>query len=98
MPYTHRNNCEILYPAIDPIKKFPKKEKVIIFTGKLNSSKGFDIYGKAVTKILDKFNDWTALAIGNEPREKYNFKHSRFKILDWVTHNKILNYYRKASI
>ena len=98
LPYTHRNNCEILYPAIDPIKKFPKKEKVIIFTGKLNSSKGFDIYGKAVTKILDKFNDWTALAIGNEPREKYNFKHPRFKILDWVTHNKILNYYRKASI
>ena len=98
LPYTHRNNCEILYPAIDPIKKFPKKEKVIIFTGKLNSSKGFDIYGKAVTKILDKFNDWKALAIGNEPREKYNFKHPRFKILDWVTHNKILNYYRKASI
>ncbi len=98
LPYIHRNNCEILYPAIDPIKKFPKKEKVIIFTGKLNSSKGFDIYGKAVTKILDKFNDWTALAIGNEPREKFNFKHTRFKILDWVTHNKILNYYRKASI
>ncbi len=98
LPYSHRNNSDILYPAIDPIKKFPKKNKLIIFTGKLNSSKGFDIYCKSVIKILDKFKDWKALAIGNEPREKFNFKHNRFKILDWVTHNKILNYYKKSSI
>ena len=98
LPYKHRNNCDILYPAINPIKKFPKKQKLIIFTGKLNSSKGFDIYGKSVIKILDKFKDWSALAIGNEPREKFNFKHSRLKILDWVTHNEILNYYKKSSI
>ncbi len=98
LPYNHRNNCDILYPAISPIKKFPKKEKLIIFTGKLNSSKGFDTYGKSVIKILDKFTDWKALAIGNEPREKFNFKHDRFKILDWVTHAKILNYYKKSSI
>ena len=71
---------------------------MIIFTGKLNSSKGFDIYCRAVIKILDKFKDWRALAIGNEPREKFNFKHDRFKVLDWVTHDKILNYYKKSSI
>ena len=98
LPYEHRNNCDILYPAINPIKKFPKKQNLIIFTGKLNSSKGFDIYSKSVIKILDKFNDWSALAIGNEPREKFNFKHSRLKILDWVTHKEILNYYKKSSI
>tara|TARA_Y100000591_G_scaffold67759_1_gene56099 strand:+ start:3395 stop:5476 length:2082 start_codon:yes stop_codon:yes gene_type:complete len=98
LPYKHRNNCDILYPAINPIKKLPKKQKLIIFTGKLNSSKGFDIYGKSVIKILNKFKDWKALAIGNEPREKFNFKHDRFKILDWVTHREILNYYKKSSI
>ncbi len=98
LPYKHRNNAEILYPAINPIKVFPKKNKLIIFTGKLNSSKGFDIYCKAVIKILDKFKDWRALAIGNEPREKFNFKHDRLKILDWVTHDKILNYYKKSAI
>ena len=98
LPYKHRNNAEILYPAINPIKIFPKKNKLIIFTGKLNSSKGFDIYCKAVIKILDKFKDWTALAIGNEPREKFNFKHDRFRVLDWVTHDKILNYYKRSSI
>ena len=25
LPYNNRNNCEILYPAIKPLKKFPKK-------------------------------------------------------------------------
>jgi len=98
LPYKHRNNCEILYPAIDPLKKFPKKTNKIIFTGKLNSSKGYDIFGKSIIKILDKHKNWEALAIGNEPREKFNFKHANFKILDWVNHKKILQYYNKSAI
>ena len=98
LPYNHKNNCEILYPAIKPLAKFPNKENLIIFCGKLNSSKGYDIFGKAVIKILDKHKDWKAIAIGNEPREKFNFKHKNFKILDWIQHDKILKYYSKSSI
>jgi glycosyltransferase involved in cell wall biosynthesis len=98
LPYNHRNNCEILYPAIKPLKKFPKKQKLIIFCGKLNSSKGYDMFGSSVIKILEKYNDWNAVAIGNEPREKYNFIHKNFKILDWIKHDEILKYYSKASI
>ncbi|MDC0151249.1 glycosyltransferase [Candidatus Pelagibacter sp.] len=98
LPYKNRNNCEILYPAISELKKFPKKENLIIFCGKLNSSKGFDIFGKAVIKVLNSFHNWRAIAIGNEPREKYEFSHNNFKILDWVKHQKILNYYSKSSI
>ena len=98
LPYKHKNNCEILYPAIKPLNRFPKKEKLIIFCGKLNSSKGYDIFGNAVLKILDKFKDWKAIAIGNEPREKFDFQHKNFKVLDWIQHKKILKYYSKASI
>ena len=98
LPYKHKNNCEILYPAIKPLNRFPKKEKLIIFCGKLNSSKGYDIFGNAVLKILDKFKDWKAIAIGNEPREKFDFQNKNFKILDWIQHKKILKYYSKASI
>ena len=98
LPFNHRNNCNILYPAIKPLKKFPKKDNLIIFSGKLNSSKGFDLYGKSVIKILDKHKSWRAIAIGNEPREKFNFNHKNFKILDWVKHDDILDYYKKASI
>ena len=98
LPYNERNNCEILYPSIKPLKKFPKKKNLIIFCGKLNSSKGYDIFGTAVVKILSKYKEWKAIAIGNEPREKLDFNHKNFKILDWIKHDEILKYYSRAAI
>ena len=98
LPFQYKNNCEILYPAINKLKKFPKKEKIIIFTGKLNTSKGYDIFGDAITKILDKFKDWKAYAIGNERRETHNFYHKNFHVIDWLPHEKILDFYKKSSI
>ena len=98
LPFNYKNNCEILYPAIHKLKKFPKKEKIIIFTGKLNTSKGYDIFGDAITKILDKFKDWKAYAIGNERRESHNFYHKNFHVIDWLPHEKILDFYKKSSI
>ena len=41
-------------------------------------------------KILDKFNDWKAYAIGNERRETHNFNHKNFEVIDWLPHEKIL--------
>ena len=75
-----------------------EKKKQIVFTGKLNSSKGFDLFGQAVIKILDKFPDWKATIAGNEPREKYNFKHKNLKVYNWLPHQKILDLYSKSSI
>ena len=98
LPFIHKNNCEILYPAIKPLKKFPLKDKLIVFSGKLNSSKGFDIFGEAIIKILNKFSNWRAIAVGNEPREKFSFNHKNFKIIDWLKHDEILKIYTKASI
>ena len=94
-----RNNCEVLYPSIEPIKKINKnKKKNIIFTGKLNSSKGYDIFLNAITKILNKYQDWTATAVGNEPREKFNISHKRLHVFNWKMHNEILKLYNEASI
>jgi len=98
LPFEYKNNCEILYPAINKLKNFPKKEKIIIFTGKLNTSKGYDIFGKAIINILDKFKNWKAFAIGNERREVHNFNHKNFNIIDWLPHEKILKFYKKSSI
>ena len=33
---SHKNNVEVIGNAIDKLKNFPKKEKLIIFSGKLN--------------------------------------------------------------
>ena len=98
LPFNYKNNCEILYPAINQLKNFPKKEKIIIFTGKLNSSKGYDVFGKSIINILNKFKNWRAVAIGNERRETHNFNHKNFTIIDWLPHEEILNFYKKSSI
>ena len=38
------NKTDVIYPSIHKHKKFTHKEKKIVFVGKLNPSKGYDIY------------------------------------------------------
>ncbi|MDA7808814.1 glycosyl transferase family 1, partial [Candidatus Pelagibacter sp.] len=64
-------------PKID----FTKKNKVITFVGKLNSAKGYDLFGGAIIKILKKHKGWNAIVIGDEPREKLIFKHKNLSLL-----------------
>ena len=94
----HKNNIEIIYNFIHKIHKFPRKEKIIIFSGKLNKSKGFEIFGKSIINVLKKYPDWKAIVFGNEQRETYSFNHSRLKINNWVSHKKLLKFYEKSSI
>ena len=99
LPFKTKSNCEILYPSIKKLKNFNfNKKKQIIFTGKLNSSKGYDLFGNAIIRILNKYPKWKAIVAGNEPREKYDFKHKNLKIYSWLPHNKILNLYNSSSI
>ena len=99
LPFKTKSNCEILYPSIKKVKNFNfNKKKQIIFTGKLNSSKGYDLFGNAIIKILKKYPDWKAIVAGNEPREKYNFKHKNLTIHPWLPHKQILNLYKNSSI
>ncbi|CAN1598522.1 GT4_PimA-like domain containing protein [Candidatus Pelagibacterales bacterium] len=93
---------EVIYPSTTyynhNFKKKLIKQKIIVFIGKLNSSKGYDYFGPAVINILKKYKDWKVIVAGNEKRETYNFKHERFKIYDWVSHKQIINIYKKSSI
>jgi len=93
---------DIIYPSTKyynhNFKKKLKKEKIIVFIGKLNTSKGYNFFGPAVINILKKHKDWKAIVAGNEKREFYNFKHERLKIYDWLSHKQIINIYKKSSI
>ena len=84
-------NFRTIYPSINKIKKFPKKENLIIFSGKLNAAKGFDKFALAIIKVLKKYKNWKSIIIGDEPREKYNFKHSRLLFTGWISQDKVLN-------
>ena len=52
-----------------------KKKRWITFVGKLNKAKGYDIFCKAIKKVLDKHPEWKAKIIGDEKREKISLKH-----------------------
>ena len=45
---------EVIYPSVN-IQKPTKKEKIITFVGRLNFSKGYDIFKGAIIKILNEF-------------------------------------------
>ena len=92
------SNYKVLYPSINLLKKFPKKINLIVFSGKLNRSKGFPIFGEAVIKILNKYKNWKSVIIGDEPREKYTFNHKRLEYSGWIPYESVLNYYSKSSI
>ena len=92
------SNFKTIYPSIDKIKKFPKKEKLIVFSGKLNKAKGFDKFSSAVTKIFKKYKDWKAIAVGDEPRELIFVKHKNFEFTGWIPHDDVLKIYNKSSI
>jgi len=78
--------------------KIKSKKNIITFVGKLNKAKGFDIFGKAVVNILKKHNDWSAIVIGDEPRDKINFTHNNLKNLGFKKHNDVIKIYKKTSI
>ena len=77
---------------------FKKKEKIISFVGKLNKAKGYDLFGDAIIKILEKHKDWKAVVFGDEHREKLNFNHKNMKIFGFKKHTNILKYLEKVSI
>ena len=77
---------------------FKKKKKIISFIGKLNSAKGYDLFGKAIIKILDKYPDWKANVIGDELREKLFYKHKNLTIAGYTNHELVLNFLEKVSI
>ena len=97
--HLNSEKLDVIYQSINSTKvNLNKKKKWITFVGKLNKAKGYDLFGKAVIKILKKFKDWSAIVIGDEPRSTLYFKHNRLKILGFTEHSKVLKIFEKTSI
>ena len=94
-----KQKTSICYQSTSDVKiDFNKKQKKISFVGKLNSAKGYDIFGNTILKILDKYPDWKGIVFGDEPREKLIFKHKNLEIKGFVENKKILKILEKVSI
>jgi len=92
------DKTEIVYPSIHKIKKINKKDKKITFVGKLNTSKGYDIYKDAIIKILDEYKDWKAYSIGDEERKRPVINHHNHQELGFLKHKEVLNFLNKSEI
>jgi glycosyltransferase involved in cell wall biosynthesis len=94
-----KNKTSVCYQSTSktPIN-FKKKKKIISFIGKLNTAKGFDLFGNTILKVLNKHKDWKAYVIGDEPREKMFFEHKNFINLGFKDNPFILNFLKKVSI
>ncbi len=97
--YHKSEKLEVIHQSINRENvDIKKKEKLITFVGKLNSAKGYDLFGKSILKILDNHKDWKSIVIGDEPREKLIFKHKNLKVLGFQNHSKVLSIFKKTSI
>jgi len=95
----YNDKLTTIYQSASKTKiNFNKKEKIVSFIGKLNTAKGYDLFGRAIIKILNKHKDWKSVVIGDEPREKIIFKHKNLNILGFKSHKYILNKLKKVSI
>ena len=74
------------------------KKNIITFVGKLNTAKGYDIFGKSIIKVLDDFPNWKSVVVGDEPREKLFFKHKNLKTYSFKDNNFVLDLLKKSSI
>lgn len=93
------SKTHVIYPTISKKKiQLKKKEKLILFIGKLNTSKGYNVFSEILPSVLNKHRKWKAITIGSEPREKIYLKHPRIHHMGWLPYEETLKYLEKSSI
>ena len=98
--FVNSNKLLIYYQSAKKgkISLIKNKKKWITFVGKLNRAKGFDIFSKAIVKVLNKYPQWQAIIIGDEKREKIKLNHPRASLLGFKKHNEVINIFKNTSI
>ncbi len=98
--FVNSNKLAVFYQSAEKgsLKLVKNKKKWITFVGKLNKAKGYDIFSKAIVKVLNKNPSWKAKIIGDEKREKIKLSHKRADILGFKKHEEVIKIFKKTSI
>ena len=75
-----------------------KKYKNILFVGKLNKAKGYEIFVEAAKKFKKYDKSWNFIAIGNETRKKIFPDPNIVKEIGYKKNIEVLNYYKNSEI
>ena len=98
LDFSDHNKTEVIYHSIDPIKKLSKKKKQIIFVGKLNEAKGYDLFCEAVDKVLKRYDHWKAFSIGDEKRFQEYYTNKNQINLGLLDNKKVLKIFKESEI
>ena len=95
-----RNNFKIIYHGVLKKKKIniKKKNKNILFVGKLNESKGYHIYYEVAKKFKKINPNWNFIAIGNESRKKIFPKPNIIQEIGYKKNSDVMKFYEKSDI
>ena len=94
------SSTKIIPHAIKKIKKInlKNKKKNILFVGKLNHAKGYDIFCEAALKFKNYDPTWNFIAIGNEARKKIFPDKKIVNEIGYKKNSEVLNFYSKSEI
>ena len=92
------NKNLVIYPGVKKTG-YIKKQKIIFFCGKLNHSKGYDVFIDATKKLkkIKKFSDWKIVSAGTESRRVLPVE-SHIKEMGQISNKQVYNIYKKALI
>ena len=94
-----KNKLKVINQSTNKVNiSLNNKKNKIIFVGRLNKSKGYDVFGNSIVKILDKYSNWFSSVIGDEPRERLLFNHKNLKLLGFKNHKFTLKELSNSSI
>jgi glycosyltransferase involved in cell wall biosynthesis len=90
--------CLVIYPGTTVVKKIPKKKNNIIFAGKLNESKGYNVFTNIISEILKKNKSWSCDIVGDDPRHYTKIDHPKIHYHGWLTYDKTMKIFEKSKI
>ena len=88
----------VIYPGV-PKANFIKKEKIILFCGKLNHAKGYDIFTEATKRLkkIKKYSEWKIISAGHESRRVIPSE-NHIEELGQIPNKEVFKIYNKALI
>ena len=98
LPIKDSEKCLVIYPGCTFIKKIPKKKNNIVFAGKLNQSKGYNVFTDVILEIIKKNRSWTCDIVGDDPRYYEKINHPKIHYHGWLPYEKTMKIFEKSKI
>ena len=98
LPIKDSEKCLIIYPGSTFLKKIPKKKNNIVFAGKLNVSKGYNIFINTIAEILKKNKSWSCDIVGDDPRHYEKIHHPKIYYHGWLSYKETMKIFEKSKI